>query len=165
MGYPLQPAQVPGGGVFSVRDLVPYSTETFIRGAVVIYDASHAGFIAEAATGVKTVILGVALQGASTSPGNQMANSPTTITWKDTTVAVAIADAVSIFQSTFVNGSATRVAPAATDVGVAYGLSKYTDWAVDKSLTTTNAAVTVVAVDTMRNIVLFKFLPACIVNA
>lgn len=162
MGYPMQPARIPGGGVFNVTGYDTTAGQTFIRGAIVQFAS---GKVSESTTGVKTNIVGVALQGAFTGPGNQMANNPTTITYQDTITSVAVADNVTVFEATFVNGSTTRVAPAVTDIGVTYGVSKYTDWAVDKSLTGANAAVTIVGIDTGRNLVFFKFLAAAIVGA
>ena len=161
MGYPMQPAQVPGGGVFNVRGFDTTAAQTFLRGAVLIFAA---GKVSEAATGATTGIVGVALQAAFTGPGNSMANSPATITWQETQTSAAIADSVTVFEATFVNGSTTRIAPAVTDIGVSYGISKYTDWAIDKSLTAAAAAVKVVGIDTMRNLVFFKFLAAAIVG-
>lgn len=162
MGYPMQLAQVPGGGTFNAKAFNPTTGQTFIRGAVVIFDGGSPGNIKEATTGPTTGVLGVALQGVATGPGNQMANSPATITWQELVITVGVADNVTIFQATGVNGSATRVVALATDVGKTYGLSKYTDWAVDKSLTGGSACVTIVEVDLMRNLFLFKFLAAAI---
>lgn len=162
MGYPMQPARVPGGGVFSVLAPDTTAAQTFIRGAVLVFAS---GKVSEASTGVTTNVAGVALQGAFTGPGNAMANSPAPITWQETQTSMAVADSVTIFEATFVNGSTTRIAPAVTDIGVSYGVSKYTDWAVDKSLTAGSAAVRVVGIDTQRNLVFFKWLAAAVVGA
>lgn len=165
MGYPMQPAQVPGGGVFSAKGFLPSTGQTFIRGAVVLFDSGSVGNIKEVSATPTASILGVALQGAFTGPGNLMANAPATITTPNNYCTVAIADNVTVFQATMVNNSATRIPVLQSYVGVKYGISKQTDWCVDISLTGGSACVLVVEVDFMRNLALFKFIPAAIIAA
>lgn len=103
-------------------------------------------------------ILGVALEFFQGHAGYGMPNSPSQVTGRTNQVAVAIASQSQIFTMP------CSSAPAATDIGVRYGVAIVNDgswdyWVVDKT-DTTNERVVVVDVDIDRGIAYVKFLEA-----
>lgn len=167
MPYPMQPARIPSGGVFDVLGAVYPDAQTFIRGAVMVPEAGNTGKYEEAGAD-PALIAGVALQGVDTAPGFAMANNPSPITGRQQKISMAIANTQTIFEATLTNGSATRVAPAQTDVGQQYGITAYSGvWTVDKAKTGASARVIVLGFSTINNrqLVFFKFLPANILGS
>lgn len=158
MGRIMQPARTPRG-VEAIRGLA--YTGTVYRGSVLIYNAGNVQV-----GGVDpTNIMGVALQASDTNPGYAAANNPTTITGRSAVISVATADRVTVFSAAMTNGSSTRVAPVAADVGVSYGLTAYTNiWTVDRAKVGVLARVQVIGYDTggLTNMVFFKFLESAI---
>lgn len=154
-----QPARVPAGLVFDVVFLVTVAAPaaTFIRGALVV---STAGLI-DTCGADPAVITGVALADNNSAPGFNAANNPATFTGRLQKVAVAKANAVTVFSGYGTNGSSTRVTFTQADVGISYGVTAYTSvWTVDKAKTAASARVSVVAVDTDNGGVFFKVLSA-----
>jgi hypothetical protein len=152
----MQPARTPGGTVPPVGWYRYTDGQTFIRGEVLVFDGSGS---VEVDSTDPTPIVGVALQGADTAPGYQAANSPTTFTYRQQKVSVALARPGEVFRSQLTNGSSTPVTPTIADVGVSYGITPYSGvWTVDKNKTSTDKRVTVVGFDDMTNDVFFTFL-------
>ena len=139
MGRGIQVSKMGTGG-----DSVPevqcfrYATgQTFKIGALVVDDA--AGEIVECGADPVSV-LGVALQGAGTGPGYDVANAgeTTVYTGRMQEVSVAVANRRSRFTSRGVNGGTDPVLPLQTHIGEQYGVAKVgNDWVVDLAETTT----------------------------
>lgn len=166
MGRIVQPARTPGGTVPDIRYMEYASGQTFIRGALVIYESGSTGDIVTAGVN-PTSIVGVALQGADTAPGFAAANSPAVFTYRNRKVSVALANRTEVFRSSLTNGSSTVVTPAQTDVGASYGVTAYSgEWTVDRAKTGVNARVQVVGIDTAipggTGDVFWKFLESAI---
>lgn len=154
-----QPARVPAGMVFDVRFMVTVASPaaTFIRGALVV---STAGLIDTCGADPAT-ITGVALADANSAPGFSAANSPATFTGRTQSVAVAAANAVTIFSGYGTNGSSTRVQFAQADTLVSVGVTAYSSiWTVDKNKTAGSARVSPVDIDLDNSGVFFRVLPA-----
>ncbi len=154
-----QPARVPNGKVPNIRYLqtVAAPAATFIMGAVLAFTAGEV----DTAGADPALIVGVALAPKDSAPGFAAANNPTVSTGRLRKVAVAIADRVTVFAGTLTNNSSTRIAPTQADLGTSYGITAYSSvWTVDKNKTAGTARVKVVDIDTLNNIVFFKFLEA-----
>lgn len=160
--HAITPAYNEGSGVPTVR-YVDYPTgQTFKLGACLISDTAT-GLTKEAAATPTTNIVGFALQPADSAPGFNMANQPSTVTYRKQAVSMAAAARDTVFLAALVNGSATPVAPAQTDVYTNYGLSSQGGtWAVDKALTGASAAVKVIGFDSTTNLVKFKVLESAL---
>lgn len=134
-------------------------TGTIVRGEVVIYDTGNVKVAGANPTG----IVGVALQANDTGPGFDQANSPVVSTYRQAKMCIAMANRTTIFRGKLTNGSSTRIAPVAADVGVVYGITAYSNvWTVDKNKTGGDARVQVVGFDDLTDDVFFKFLEAAI---
>ena len=149
-----------GNGTAPVVRWLAY-TGTIVRGEVVIYDTGNvkvAGADPAAAT-----IVGVALQANDTGPGFNQANAPVVSTYRQSKMCIAMANRETVFRGKLTNGSATRVAPVAANVGVNYGITAYSNvYTVDKNKTGADARVQVIGFDDLTNEVFFKFLEAFI---
>lgn len=157
------PARIPGGGFPDIRGLQTVASPTFQAGAVVVYSSS---LIDEAGTN-PTSIVGVAMADADSAPGYQQANNPLVSTGREQKVSIAIANRQTIFRGKLTNGSSAFITPAVTDVGISYGITKYTIgtmfvWTVDRAKVSGggNHRVSVVDYDALNNFVFFKFLEA-----
>lgn len=116
-------------GTPNVQAMLVTAAQTFAKGALVIDTA--AGTISECGADPANV-LGVALQGAFTGPGNNNADTPVVITGQMKDCSVAIADRSQIFSCRGVNGATDPVTPAVTNIGESYGSAKVgTDWVLD----------------------------------
>ena len=156
---PIFAAYSEGGNVPVTRGLDYTSPATWQLGAVLV---ASSGLVVEGGTN-PTAIIGVSQQPADTNPGFQAANNPTVVTYRTSKVATAIADRINVFGSQLVNNSSTPIAPVQADMYAQYGLKSYSGvWVVDKNLTTTNARVEIIAIDTVKNLVFFKFLESAI---
>lgn len=153
-----------GGKVPGTRRISQVNGQTFVTGAVLVYNA---GQVQEGGVN-PTEIIGIALQGADTNPGFGAANSPSVITGRVQAVTVAIASSQVTFAASLTNGSSTLVAPTQADVGAQYGITAYSGiWTVDKNKTAGNARVEVVGFDVTvysPGIVFFKFLASVLSN-
>ena len=164
MSLIMQPARIPAGGVFPVIGAeYPSSGQTFVRGAIMVPGSgANLGKYQEAGVN-PAVIAGVALQSVDTAPGFAMANSPTTITGRQTKISMATNNSQTEFEATLTNGSSTRVTPATTDIGQRYGVTAYSGvWVLDKAKIGNDARAEVTGIDTTtgKNLVFFKFLPS-----
>lgn len=163
MSLIMQPARIPGGGVFPVAGVTyPSSGQTFLRGAILVPQDGNTGLYVEAGVN-PAVIAGLALQAVDTAPGFAMANNPATITGRETKVSMAQNVSQTIFEGTLTDGSSTRVTPAVTDIGQRYGVTAYSGvWTVDQAKVGNSARVEIVDIDTTtgKNLVFFRFLPS-----
>lgn len=162
--YTMRTAQVRTGQVPSVTAFVCKAASTFPTGAMVVVDSD--GYVDECGVD-PALIAGVALQAAFSGPGNDMANSPTTITGQNTYASVAIANPTTVFQAELTNASSTRIAPTQTDIGGIYGVTAYSNvWTVDKGKTGGSARVNVIGFflppngTSVTGVVLFTVIPA-----
>lgn len=116
-------------GTPNVQALRVTAGQTFQKGALVIDTA--AGTISECGADPATV-LGVAMQGAFTGPGNNNADSPTVITGQSVECSVCLADRSAVFSCRGVNGGTDPVTPLQTHIGESYGSAKVgNDWVLD----------------------------------
>ena len=158
-----------GMGVYSqtgspeIGEFTSTAAQTFAAGAVLVFSS---GTVSEGGSN-PTDIVGVAMGAAFSAPGYDAANSPSPVTWREGTISVAKAESdTNIFVSPMCNNTltSTKVTPAATDVGVQYGIAKQTSgaasgqWWVDKNRTTTDARVEITKVDLTNQLMHFKFL-------
>lgn len=121
-------ARIPSGTPNVVAMRVT-AAQAFAKGALVIDTA--AGTISECGAD-PTAVLGVALQGAFTGPGNNNADSPVVITGQMTDCSVAMFDRSQVFSCRGVNGATDPATPLVTNIGESYGCAKVsTDWVLD----------------------------------
>lgn len=154
----LRTHQVQGAQVEPIQYMEYSSGQTFILGEVLQYDGSTGKIKVSVADPASGTIVGVALQGAGTSPGFDAANSPATFTGRAAKVSVVRPNDDVIFQAELTNGSSTVVTPAITDQ-IQLGITAYSGvWTVDKAKTGGSARVQVIGFDTDQNVVFFKFL-------
>lgn len=152
-------------GMPEVREYNAKSGAAIYAGTVVIWDTGEV----DDATANPTAgtVVGVALADTLSAPGYELPNASLVnhVTWREPRVQVVLASGQgTTFVSQLVNNSDVAIAPVAADVGAEYGLRLRTggSWAVDKNLTSANARVHIVKIDTDQNLVHWKFLPAAI---
>lgn len=164
VALPFTPAYIEGGGTPSTLHYAVFSGEDFVRGAPMTINGNA---VDELDTADVTLIVGVAAAADASAFGYDMADSPTVITGRENTVPVWIANRSTVFYGQISTG-ATVVAPAASDVGVSYGVVRQSDgtWTVNRSDTTT-VTVKVTKIDTSLDSpgrVYFKFLASATIN-
>lgn len=141
-----------------------YTGTDIVLGSLLVFSS---GLVALAGAN-PTSIVGVALQGYAGNPGFDAANSPATITGRQTTISVSRPNDSTIYAANLTNGTSTLVTPATADIGVSYGVTAYSGkWTVDKAKTGGDARVSVVGFDANAygGIVFFKFLAAALAGA
>jgi hypothetical protein len=150
---PLNAAYPEGTFDFPDETYTDASGATYKIGAVL---SPSGGDLVEATAASPTAsIAGIALQPGSNITGTHVANSVGNA-GVQTPLLMCVAADGQIFEGTFANGG-NDVAPVATDLWVAYGLTKdgtSSFWYVDKAKTTTNASVTIIAIKNIQDIVL-----------
>lgn len=147
------PARNPTGTP-NVQAMRVTAGQTFKKGALVVDTA--AGTISECGADPASV-LGVALQGAFTGPGNNNADSPVVVTGQSVDCSVALADRVTVFSCRGVNGGTDPVTPAITNIGEVYGVAKVgDDWVLDLAETVATVCE-IVDIDIDNKIFLVKF--------
>lgn len=161
-----QPAEMPASAAPSVTRYGYVAAQTFLKGAVLIFGtAGNVGLVQEAGATPATGIVGIALESPASTPGHAVSFDATVIarTGVVDAVSVAAANRLTIFTGRMVNGGTDPVTPAATDIGVKYGVIKDANgvWAVDQS-NTTQVPVIIVDIDIANNIVMFKFTEAAL---
>jgi len=150
----MYPAQSGPGAVPLMRSGAYTGTDIAI-GSVLVFNSGNLAL----ASADPALIAGVALQAYDTAPGFQAANNPVPITGRTAKITYAVADKNTTLCATLTNGSSTRIAPVAADVGAQYGITAYSGvWTVDKNKTAGDARIQVTAIDLERNLVLFKWL-------
>lgn len=159
MALPIRPAyaETSGTPVFEHYTLAASQTQKigapmkFTSGTLI--EASSA---ADAATG----LAGFAAALNNSAFGFDAGDSPTTVTGRENTIPISPANRNTVFYGQISTGTSAIVAPATTDIGVAYGLVKQSDgyWTVNRS-DTTNVTVVVTGIDPTlygTGVVLFK---------
>lgn len=145
------------GKVEGIQYMQQATGQTFQLGEVLIFDGSQNVVVSGADPAAGTIV-GVALQAADTSPGFQMANSPTVITYRSQKVSVCRPNDSTIFAGCLTNGSSARATVATTDVGKLYGITAYSNvWTIDRAKTGGSSRVIVTGIDTDQNQIFFKF--------
>ncbi len=151
-GRCIAPSSVSGTGVPAVLGCIVKSGETFKQGALVVLDTN--GLLVECGADPTTAgVLGIALNGASTSPGYDAANSPTVVTGRENICSVALGDEATTFSMRGVNGGTDPTTPSQVDVGDGYGALKDANgiWTLD--LAETSAKIfTIVGVDIVQKV-------------
>lgn len=159
---PLQgviPARFPAGQVPETLRIKYATGQTFIKSAALTLSSGEV--IADTSPITGATLFGFAHEAVATAPGYDAANSPTVVTGREQSVSIARANATQTWMASLVNNSATAIAPTQADIGVNYGLKSYSGvWVVDKNQTAANACVTIIDIDTDRNLVFFKVMPA-----
>lgn len=150
------PAYGPGNGSPLILTYPATSGADFAVGAVLVFSSGEV--TAAGADPSAGTIVGVAMAEEDGSPGYNMANQPTVVTWRAKNVPVAVANG-NVFIGKLTNGSSTTIAPVAADVGASYGITAYSGvWSVDKNKTGASARVVVTKIDTDNNKVWFRFI-------
>ena len=163
MGRVMVPARMPFSAAPEVTTLQYTTGQTFIKGAVLVYDSGgNQGNVIEGGAN-PTPIVGVALEAPASKPGFSVNFDSTVVarTGTVTKVSVAKANRLTVFSSRMVNGGTDPVTPANTDIGVAYGILKTGagEWVVDQSNVATTR-VRIIAIDASLFVVFFRFLEA-----
>jgi hypothetical protein len=163
MGRVFTPARMPAAAAPEVTTLDYATGQTFIKGAVLAYEAGPTGKVVEAGAN-PAAIVGVALEAPASKPGFSVNFDSTVVarTGTVTKVSIAKANRMTVFSGRLVNGGTDPVTPALTDISAQYGITKSGagEWYVDQAKTGANARVEVVAIDVDLKLVLFKFLEA-----
>lgn len=148
------PARMPSGTP-NVQAIRVTAGQTFKTGALVVDTA--AGTISECGAD-PAAVLGVALQGAFTGPGNNNADSPAVVTGQSVECSVALADRSAVFSCRAVNGGTDPATPTQTMVGEQYGVAKVgDDWVLDLAETVAKVCE-IVDIDIDNKIFFVKFL-------
>lgn len=161
MGRIFQPARNPGAGVAAPNILSgAYTTgQTFKKGAVLVQTA--AGTLSESGADPTADIAGVALEGAGTKPGYDMANSSQIlqVTGRVQEVSYAKAKAGTVFSGRGINGGTDPVIPLQTHIHEQYGVAKTAagEWVIDLAETTAKV-VEIVDIDVDQKIFFFVFI-------
>lgn len=158
------PARMPGGtGVPEMQGMITVASPTFKQGAVLVLSS---GLVDEGGAN-PTGWVGIAMQDADSAPGFSQANNPTVSTGREQFVTVAKANRNTIFRGKLTNNSSTFITPVQADIGVSYGVTKYTIggqviWTVDKAKVSGGGThrVTVVDIDVINLFVFYKVLEA-----
>lgn len=162
MGRGIETSKTYGGDSVPEVQRMQYATgQTFKKGALVVDNTD--GEIVECGAD-PTGVFGVALQGAGTGPGFNVANENevTVRTGRLQEVSVAVANRRARFHGRAVNGATDPVLPLQTHIGEQYGVAKVgDDWVIDMAETT---ALVVEITDILPgdglNLFEFKFLEA-----
>jgi hypothetical protein len=161
MGRVFQPARNPGAGVAAPSIISgAYTTgQTFKKGAVLVQTA--AGTLSEAGADPSADIAGVALEGAGTKPGYDMANSDQIlqVTGRVQEVSYAKAKSGTVFSGRGINGGTDPVTPAQTNIHEQYGIAKTAagEWVIDLAEVTTKS-IEIVDIDIEQKIFFFVFI-------
>lgn len=147
MALPIRPAFADTSGTPNVLHYTLAASQTQKIGApmkLTSGTAIEASSAADAATG----LIGFASATNNSAFGFDAGDSPTTVTGRENTIPVHTANRGSTFYAQISTGTSAIVAPATTDIGVAYGLVKQSDgyWTVNRS-DTTNVTVVITEID------------------
>jgi hypothetical protein len=145
-----------GAGVPVTQSMVMTASQTFKRGAVLIFASGGAGTVEEGSTD-PTPIVGVAAEDANTKPGESLGFDDSVVARTGGSVgeiSVHRANRMTIFSG---RGSSN---PTLTNIDEVYGIVKSgDDWIVDLT-ESSNTRLEVVDIDTNENIFFFKFMEA-----
>jgi len=148
--FSMGPAKQPDSGTNN-----PPMMNDVANTASAIYEGSLLGrssniLVALATTPTAGTIVGVAAAANKTGPGYDMANQPSVVGWRQNIIPYYKASTDTIYASHLVNGSDVYITPVLADVGAQYGVRVLAtgEVAADKSLTTTDARVRILRIDT-----------------
>lgn len=171
MPLPMRAVYVEGSGTPAVRHYV-LASGTPTQGAIMKFSTNNTIVEITGPTDISGTILGVAKAGAQSAFGYDMGDSAgAVVTGRADTIPLDLAEADNMFVGQMVSAANTLVVPAASDVGVAYGVIKNSDgtWSVNRS-NTTNLTVRVYDFKTAGEqvsdpfgLVYFKFIQAATV--
>lgn len=171
MPLPMRAAYLEGTGTPTIKHFVLASGSP-TQGAVMKYSSNNTIIEITGATDISNTILGVAKAGAQSAFGYDMGDSTgAVVTGRADTLPLDLVNRDVVFVGQIVSAANTPVVPAASDVGVAYGIVKNSDgtWSVNRS-NTTNLTVRVIDFRTQGpecsdpfGLVYFKFLAAATV--
>lgn len=147
MALPIRPAFADTSGTPATKHYTLAAAQTQKIGAPMKFTSGtliEASSAADAATG----LAGIAAAINNSAFGFDAGDSPTTVTGRENTIPIHPANRNTTFFGQISTGTSAIVAPATTDIGVAYGLVKQSDgyWTVNRS-DTTNVAVVITGID------------------
>lgn len=159
MALPIRPAFADTSGTPATKHYTLAAGQTQKIGAPMKFTSGtliEASSAADASTG----LAGISAAVNQSAFGFDAGDSPTTVTGRENTIPILPANRNTTFYGQISTGTSAIVAPATTDIGVAYGLVKQSDgyWTVNRS-DTTNLAVVVTGIDPTlygTGVVLFK---------
>ena len=161
MALPIRYAYSDTGGNVPIRHYTLAASQTQTIGAPMKFSSGTAAEAANAAA-CATGLVGFACTTNQSAMGYDYGDVPSTevVTGRANTVAIATAGRNVTFFGQISTGTSAIVAPAVSDIGVAYGLVKQSDnvWTVDRS-NTTDLCVVVTGIDTSAlgtGVVFFK---------
>ncbi len=164
MPLPMRAAYLEGSGTPTIKHYV-LASGTVVQGAVMKLSTNNTIVEITGPTDISNTILGVAKAGSESAFGFDMGDSANTI-------PLDLANRDVVFIGQISSAANTLVVPAASDVGVAYGIVKNTDgtWTVNRG-NTTNLTVRVIGIvppgeqaSDPFGFVYFKFLAAATVS-
>jgi len=163
MGRIFEPAMTPTSSAPETQGMVYTTGQTFLKGAILVFDGGNIGQVIEGTSPNPAAIVGVALDAPGSHPGFALNFDAAVVARTGTTqqVGVAKANRLTVFSGRMVNGGTDPVTPAQTDIGIAYELLKTGagEWVVNQAATT-NTKVRIVDIDVASKIVFFRFLEA-----
>lgn len=156
MSFAMQPARFPAGGWPEGDDRAPGSDQTYSRGTPVTWDTGSQELDEHGGGATVTNVLGVSLEGVTAGTAHNPSGK----------VGVALANRTNTFVAKLINGSGVVQTPDTANINVPYGMLKVDTgldawWGVDES-DTSNVVLEVIAIDTERDVVFFKFIESAI---
>lgn len=166
MGRIFRPAKFGGATAPDTQSMEYAAGQTFLAGAVVVYEGGATGKIVEGGAD-PALIVGVAAEGAGTKPGLNLSHDSQVVarTGNVTEAVIHKANRNTIFSGRIVNGGTDPVTPAITDIGKTYSILKSGagEWTLDAA-DGANQRVRVVDIDIVSKVAFFKFLEANLAN-
>jgi hypothetical protein len=168
----MRAAYLEGSGTPTIKHYV-LASGTVVQGAVMKLSTNNTIVEITGPTDISNTILGVAKAGSESAFGFDMGDSAgAVVTGRANTIPLDLANRDVVFIGQISSAANTLVVPAASDVGVAYGIVKNTDgtWTVNRG-NTTNLTVRVIGIvppgeqaSDPFGFVYFKFLAAATVS-
>jgi len=161
LGRIFRPGKFAGATAPDTQSMVYTTGQTFLSGAVLVYDGVTGKVIEGGAD--PTLIAGVSADKAAGKPGFSMSQDSSVVARTGTVEEVSVhkANRQTEFSGRMVNGGTDPVTPVQADINKVYGLLKTAgnDWVVDQA-ETVNTRVEIVDIDVDSKIVFFKFMEA-----
>ena len=145
MPLPMRAAYLEGTGSTPIKHFA-LASGTIVQGAIMKFSTNNTIIEITGPTDISGTILGVAKAGNQSAMGFDMGDSAgSVVTGRVDTIPLDLAEADIVFVGQISSAANTLVVPAATDVGVAYGVVKNSDntWTVNRG-NTTNLTVRVI---------------------
>ena len=171
MPLPMRAAYIEGGAVPPIKHCV-LASGTPTQGAIMKFSSNNTIVEITGPTDISGTILGVAKAGSQSAFGFDMGDAAgAVVTGRADTIPLDLAETDVVFVGQISSAANTLVVPAASDVGVAYGVIKNSDgtWTVNRA-NTTNLTVRVLdfrlpseQVSDPFGLVFFKFITAATV--